>query len=306
MRGGRKPRFDHAASPVVLVDEPAEQVPPANISRAHRHRVPGFCERWGESEGAMGPRPVVVLGIGPECSIEMPPTEDECPVEALRPDRRDDPFSVGIGVRGPDRRQDHPRPFRANDFVERSAELRVSVADEEPDGGRSIIEFHREVPGLLADPRRVWVGSGGTQVDPPAPKLDEHEDIERPEPSRLDGEEVARDDPIRLSPEELRPARSGPPRGGTRVAQSGAGFSRASRRMSSRISASIEGRPGRPVPPYVHFRFTSWRCHRRRVAGVARKATQRSRGIARLAAASRTRSMIRSLGGPLVRCSTRS
>ncbi len=71
------------------------------------------------------------------------------------------------------------------------------------------------------------------------------------------------------------------------------------------ISASIEGRPGRPVLPYVHFRFTSWRCHRRRVAGVTRKATQPSRRIARLAAARRTRSMIRSLGGPVFHCSTR-
>ncbi len=45
---------------------------------------------------------------------------------------------------------------------------------------------------------------------------------------------------------------------------------------------------------------------RRRVDGVTRKATQRSRGMTRLAAARRTRSMARSLRGPDVRCSTRS
>jgi hypothetical protein len=39
---------------------------------------------------------------------------------------------------------------------------------------------------------------------------------------------------------------------------------------------------------------------------VTRRATQRSRGIARLAAASRTRSTVRSCGRPAVRCSTRS
>src|SRR5665811_2456061 len=68
--------------------------------------------------------------------------------------------------------------------------------------------------------------------------------------------------------------------------------------MSSRIAASIGGRPGRPLLRWVHFLLTSSRCQRRRVAGVTRKATQRSRGMTRLAAARRTRSIARSLGGP--------
>src|SRR5450830_1388660 len=66
------------------------------------------------------------------------------------------------------------------------------------------------------------------------------------------------------------------------------GFSRARRRMSSRIAASIGGRPGRPVLRSVHFLLPSSRCQRGRVAGVTRKATQRSRGMTRLAAARRT------------------
>jgi hypothetical protein len=61
---------------VVLVDEPAEQVTPANIARADRDRNGdrGFSQRRGEAEGAMGAPAVVVLDIGPKCSIEMPPT----------------------------------------------------------------------------------------------------------------------------------------------------------------------------------------------------------------------------------------
>jgi len=54
----------------------------------------------------MGPPAVVVVGVGPKRPIEMPPTEDQGPVEALGPDGRDDPLSVGIGVRGPDRGED--------------------------------------------------------------------------------------------------------------------------------------------------------------------------------------------------------
>jgi hypothetical protein len=77
----------------------------------------------------------------------VPPPEDKRPVEALGPDRLDHALGVGIGVGGPDRGQDHACAFRANDIVERSAELRVPVADEEPDGGRAIIiiEVQREV-----------------------------------------------------------------------------------------------------------------------------------------------------------------
>src|ERR1035437_4941211 len=50
-------------------------------------------------------------------------------------------------------------------------------------------------------------------MDPPAPKFDEQQYVERLEPGSLDGEEVARDDPLRLRSEELRPTGSGPPRG---------------------------------------------------------------------------------------------
>jgi hypothetical protein len=64
------------------VDEPTQQVPPANISRADRHRIRGFG-LWGrEGERAMGSPAVVVIGIRPERPIEMPPTEDKRPVEA--------------------------------------------------------------------------------------------------------------------------------------------------------------------------------------------------------------------------------
>ena len=77
----------------------------------------------------MGALPVVVLRVGAERPVEMPPTEDEGPVEALGPHRLDHPFRMGIRVRCLDRRHDHPGPFLANDRVERPAELRVMVSD---------------------------------------------------------------------------------------------------------------------------------------------------------------------------------
>ena len=56
----------------------------------------------------------------------------------------------------------------------------------------------------------------GTEEDPSAPELDEHEDVERPEPCGFDGEEVTGDDPVRLRPEELGPRWAGPSWGRTR------------------------------------------------------------------------------------------
>jgi hypothetical protein len=56
---------------------------------------------------------------------------------------------MGIGVRSLDRRHDHPGTFRANDRVERPAELRVMVSDEEPDGAGASVEAQREVARLL-------------------------------------------------------------------------------------------------------------------------------------------------------------
>src|SRR5664280_578434 len=159
-RGGRKPRFQSRGGAVVLVDEPAEHVPPANITRTDRHGDPRPAEWRGEADGAMRSLPVVVLGVDAERLVELSSTKDECPVEALGPDRLDHPFRVGIGVRGPDRGADDPYPLGAEHRVERDAELRVTVPDQEPDGRRVAIEVHGEVPGLLGDPRRVgmrWI-----------------------------------------------------------------------------------------------------------------------------------------------------
>src|SRR5665811_516549 len=63
----------------------------------------------------MGPPAVVVLGIGPQRPIEMPPTEDEGPVEALGPDRLDHPLGMGIRIRCSEGRADDLRTDRGID-----------------------------------------------------------------------------------------------------------------------------------------------------------------------------------------------
>jgi hypothetical protein len=63
------------------VDEPTEQVPPANVAQVDRPGDPGEGQRWSQADGTVRSLPVVVLRVGPKRSIQMPPTEDEGPVE---------------------------------------------------------------------------------------------------------------------------------------------------------------------------------------------------------------------------------
>ena len=74
--------------------------------------------------------PVVVVGVGPERPVEMPPTEDEGRVEALGRDRLDHPLCMRVRVRRLDLGADDPDPLRPQHRVERARELRVPVPDE--------------------------------------------------------------------------------------------------------------------------------------------------------------------------------
>jgi hypothetical protein len=114
------------------VDQAAEQVLSTNISRAHRQRGLVFGYRWRKGESAMGPAAVVVLGVSAEHCIEIPPTEDERPIGALRPDRLDDPFGLGVGVRGPDRSKHHLGPWGSRTQI-RSRGASVVFVDQTAD-----------------------------------------------------------------------------------------------------------------------------------------------------------------------------
>ena len=146
---GSETRIRSRGGSVVLVDRPAEQIPSANVRRTDGDRVPRFGQRWGTAERAMRALSVVGLDIDPERAIEMPPTEDAGPVEALGPDGLDPALGVGGGVRSLDGRHDHPGPFRAHDLVERAAELRIPVAEEDADGARASVEGEGEGARLL-------------------------------------------------------------------------------------------------------------------------------------------------------------
>jgi hypothetical protein len=81
----------------VFVGKTAELVAPSD--RANRRRLNVGLQWRNESKAAVGTGSVVVVGIGTHGLIEVAAAEDEQPIETLRADRPDKPFSVGVGKR---------------------------------------------------------------------------------------------------------------------------------------------------------------------------------------------------------------
>ena len=63
---------------------------------------------WALAERPVGTVRVVVLGVLAEHDLEVAPSEDEYPVEALSPGGAHEPLGDGVGPRRPDRGLDDP------------------------------------------------------------------------------------------------------------------------------------------------------------------------------------------------------
>src|SRR4029077_16787996 len=101
-------------------------------------------------------------------------------------------------------------PFAAEHLVEGSAELAVSVVDQEASPLEQACEA--EVARLLCDPGSGRVGCAAGEVDTSASELDEEGDVVAAQRDRFDGEEVACQHACRLLTEELAPAWPAAPR----------------------------------------------------------------------------------------------
>ena len=131
---------------MVLVDEAAESITTLDRAVLETWRPVGRLER----AAAVGPIVVVVVEVLDKHPTQVTLVADQGPVETLAADRADDAFGVGVRNRRPDRRQDHPYRFAREDRAEGARELRVAVADQEPEPLEQAGD--REVPCLLGDP----------------------------------------------------------------------------------------------------------------------------------------------------------
>lgn len=106
---------------------------------------------------------VVVVDVDAQDAVELARAKDQQPVQALRARGPHEAFGVRVGLRRAERRLDNVDAFRAEDLVKAGDELRVAVADQEPDVLERAAEA--EVAGLLGDPLAVRVGGRACEVD---------------------------------------------------------------------------------------------------------------------------------------------
>jgi hypothetical protein len=111
------------------------------------------------------------------------------------------------GVRRPNRRADDRHIGCAPDIIERSRELGVPVADQNPERPGLVVKHGDKVAGLLDNPRSGRVGGDASKTHPPAPEFDDEQHIQPLQEHRIDREGVTRQDASRLAAQERSPCR---------------------------------------------------------------------------------------------------
>jgi hypothetical protein len=152
----------------------------------------------------------VVRDIRGEDVLEVAAGKDEDPVEAFAADRADPALSVRPSFRRPHGRLDHLDALRAEDLVEVTGELAVSITDEEPRAHILVVEPHQQVARLLGHPPPVRIRRDPREPNAASGDLDEEQDIEPLQEERVDGKKIVFEDARRLLPEKLDPARLHP------------------------------------------------------------------------------------------------
>jgi hypothetical protein len=135
------------------VDDPSEPIATAegtHVGGPARSVVQADPRVQGDA--AVRPGSVVMLDVELDHLLQVSPTEDEHPVQALRPDRAGPPLGEGVGLRCPDGRRDDLGPVGAEDLVEARGVLGVPVPDQESDAQVPILKVKRDIPALLGDP----------------------------------------------------------------------------------------------------------------------------------------------------------
>jgi hypothetical protein len=141
-----------------------------------------------------------------EQALEMAAAENQQPVETLPTDGPNPALGMGARLRRPHRRLDHSDAFRAEDLVERAAELAVAVAEEKPRPDALIVELHQQVARLLSHPATIRIGGDAGNSDAASRQLDEEQDVKALQEERVDSEEIAFENARRLLTKELGPA----------------------------------------------------------------------------------------------------
>jgi hypothetical protein len=111
-------------------------------------------------------------------ALQVSPTEDEQPVQALAPRRPDPPLGVGVGARCPVRCADHAGAPGAEHVVERAGELGIAIADEHRRREARLVQIPGEVAGLLGHPRCGRLRAAAGDEHPSGVDFDDEEHVQ--------------------------------------------------------------------------------------------------------------------------------
>ena len=128
--------MDQAAESVAAT-EPIEWT---NLARGSPVGCWGLGERRPLAERAVRAMLVVVERVSSHDVLEVPAADDQQPVEAFAAQTPDPALGVRSRPRRPHGRLDHPDAFGAEDLVEVTGELAVSITDEEPRADICVVE----------------------------------------------------------------------------------------------------------------------------------------------------------------------
>ncbi len=123
-----------SCSSSILVEEPAKQVTslyPGLATLADEVQANGWTWRL-QPERPMRSMRVVVLDVDPEHLFQVASPDDQQPVQALSPHRRDPPLRERVRVGRLERGAQHRGALRPEHIVEAATELRVTVAEQKP------------------------------------------------------------------------------------------------------------------------------------------------------------------------------
>jgi hypothetical protein len=107
----------------------------------------------------------------------MPFAEDQDAVGEFGSGGQDEAFGEAVRSRASRWDLHGDDPDAGEDGVERGGELAGSVADEEPEGGDTIVEVHQQVAGLLGGPGSSRVAGRPEDVHVPAADFQGEEDV---------------------------------------------------------------------------------------------------------------------------------
>jgi hypothetical protein len=157
-----------------------------------------------------------MLDVDSKDLLQMPPPNDQQPVEALGAHGSNPAFRMGVRIGRPHGRQQHPGALRAEHVVEAAAEFRVAVAEHKAQLSSPLPEHQQQVAGLLGDP-----GPVGMAVTPARWTCRVSSSMKNSTYSRRSQmvstvKKVAREDPSSLLAQERAPGDGCPPRGGVK------------------------------------------------------------------------------------------